>query len=100
MPTVTLPDDPTPEILDAIKAAMFAPLGGKTRAQVIYRAVLRVTAAPEAATVWLVEGAGRVVEPTSHTLTANSENEIGKAVKALHGDGFPDIKVKAEQVPA
>lgn len=100
MPQVTLPDDPTPKVLEAIKAAMFAPLAGTTRERVIYRAVLRATAVPPTTTVWLVEGSGRETEPTSYTLTADTAAAIGNAVKALHADGFPDIKITTHEVQA
>lgn len=103
MAIVNLPDEPTPEILDAITAALFAPLTGdrdKQRERVIYRRILRVASAESTRTVYRVEGSQRVTEPTEHTITVDHEEEIGRACTTLLADGYPPVRVRCEQVPA
>lgn len=100
MPTVKFPDEPTPEVLSAITAALYAPLtltavADKPRERVIYRAILRHLAPAETKPVWRIEGSGRATEPTSHTLRVDAA-DIGKAVVALHADGFPAISISVE----
>jgi hypothetical protein len=102
MPTVNLPDDPTPEILDAITAGLFAPLAGdrdKQRERAIYRRILRATSTAPTKTVWEVEGSQHLTEPP-RTIVVNHEEEIGRACTTLLADGFPRARVRATQVPA
>lgn len=102
MPTVNLPDDPTPEILDAITQALFAPISGnldKQRERVIYRRIRRIASTAPTRTVWRVEGSQHLTAP-DRTITANHEEEIGRACTTLLGEGYPRVRVREEQVPA
>ena len=102
MPIVDLPDEPTPEILDAISRALFAPLTGDRdhlRERAIYRRLLRAASTAPTRTVWEVEGSQHPTEPV-RTIVVDHEEEIGKACTTLLADGFPRVRVRSEQVPA
>ena len=81
---LTLPEKPTPEALKAIRAALTAPLTATPEAadwlreRTIYRAIVRAVTPPAVRQRWRVRGTLRIEEPTTQTLTAEGEGEVGR----------------------